>query len=78
VLFLVHYVCVCVSINTYTKKHDNVHIYMYVHIDISMCVQTHTVMVWLRPATKAPHSRPSPCRGVEENGKKQAENGGSG
>jgi len=25
---------------------------------------------WLPPATKAPHSRPSPRRGAEENGKK--------
>jgi len=29
-------------------------------------------------ATKVPRGRPSPCWGVEENGKKQAENGGSG
>jgi len=36
------------------------------------------VMVWLRPATKAPHGHPSPCWGVEENGKKHAEAGGSG
>jgi len=32
------------------------------------------VMVWLRLATKAPHGHPSPRRGAEENGKKQAEN----
>jgi len=32
------------------------------------------VMVWLQPATKAPRGRPSPCRGAEENGKKEAEN----
>jgi len=37
-----------------------------------------TVLVWLRPATKAPRGRPSPRRGAEENGKKQAETGGSG
>ena len=37
-----------------------------------------TVLVWLQPATKAPRGRPSPCQGVEENGKKQAETGGSG
>ena len=36
------------------------------------------VMVWLRPATKAPRGRPSPRCGAEENGKKQAETGGSG
>ena len=36
------------------------------------------VLVWLQPATKAPHGHPSPRRGVEENGKKQAETGGSG
>jgi len=36
------------------------------------------VMVWLQPATKAPRGRPSPCCGAEENGKKQAETGGSG
>jgi len=36
------------------------------------------VMVWLRTATKAPHGRPSPCQDAEENGKKQAETGGSG
>jgi len=36
------------------------------------------VMVWLRPATKAPRSRPSPHRRAEENRKKQAETGGSG
>jgi len=35
-------------------------------------------MVWLQPATNAPHSRPSPRRGAEENGKKEAETGGSG
>jgi len=29
---------------------------------------------WLQPATKAPRSRPSPRRGAEENGNKQAEN----
>jgi len=28
---------------------------------------------WLPPATKAPRGRPSPHRGVEENGKKKAE-----
>jgi len=38
----------------------------------------HIVTVRLRPATKAPRGRPSPHRGVEENGKKQAETGGSG
>jgi len=32
----------------------------------------------LQPATKAPHGHPSPHRGAEENGKKQAETGGSG
>jgi len=36
------------------------------------------VMAWLRPATKAPRGRPSPRQGAEENGKKQAETGGSG
>jgi len=36
------------------------------------------VMVWLQQATKAPRGRPSPRRGAEENGKKQAETGGSG
>jgi len=36
------------------------------------------VMVWLRLATKAPRGRPSPRRDAEENGKKQAETGGSG
>jgi len=36
------------------------------------------VVVWLPPATKAPRGRPSPRRGAEENGKKQAETGGSG
>jgi len=30
------------------------------------------VLVWLWPATKAPHGRPSPRWGVEEYGKKQA------
>ena len=38
----------------------------------------HSVMVWLWPAKKALHGRPSPCRGAEENGKKEAETGGSG
>jgi len=33
-----------------------------------------SVMVWLQPATKASRGRPSPRRGAEENGKKQAEN----
>jgi len=35
---------------------------------------------WFRlpPATKVPCSRPSPCRGAEKNGKKEAETGGSG
>jgi len=33
---------------------------------------------WLQPATKAPRGRPSPHRGSDENGKKQAETGGSG
>jgi len=37
-----------------------------------------SVMVWLRPATKAPRGRPSPHQGAEENEKKQAETGGSG
>jgi len=36
------------------------------------------VMVWLRPALKAPRGCPSPHQGAEENGKKQAETGGSG
>ena len=36
------------------------------------------VMVWLRPATKVPHGRPSPQPGWKENGKKQAETGGLG
>ena len=40
--------------------------------------QLKTVLVWVRPATKAPRSRPSPRWGAEENGKKQAETGGSG
>jgi len=37
-------------------------------------------MFWFRlqPVTKAPRGRPSPRRGAEENGKKQAETGGSG
>jgi len=35
-------------------------------------------MVWLRPATKAPHGSPTPPPGAEKNGKKQAETGGSG
>jgi len=37
-------------------------------------------LFWFRlpPATKAPRGRPSPRRGAEENGKKQAETGGSG
>ena len=35
-------------------------------------------MVWVQPATKAPRGRPSPRRSAEENGKKQAETGGSG
>jgi len=42
----------------------------------SKCV--YLVMVWLRPATKATRDRPSPRWGAEENGKKQAETGGSG
>jgi len=33
-------------------------------------------MVWLRPATQAPRGLPSPRRGAEENGKKEAETGG--
>jgi len=37
-----------------------------------------SVIVWLRPATKVPRGRHSPCWGAEENGKKQAETGGSG
>jgi len=37
-----------------------------------------SVPLWLQPATKAPRGRPSPCQGAEENGKKQAESGGSG
>jgi len=36
------------------------------------------VIVWLRLATKAPHGRPSPRCGAEDNGKKQAKTGGSG
>jgi len=36
------------------------------------------VLVWPQPATKAPRGRPSPRRGAEENGKEQAETGGSG
>jgi len=36
------------------------------------------VLIWLRLATKAPRGHPSPCRGAEENGKKEAETGGSG
>ena len=32
----------------------------------------------LPPATKAPRGRPSPRRRAEENGKKEAETGGSG
>jgi len=36
------------------------------------------VLVWLQPATKVPRGHPSPRLGAEENGKKQAENGGSG
>jgi len=36
------------------------------------------VTVWLRPATKVPRGRPSPRCGGEEDGKKQAETGGSG
>jgi len=37
-------------------------------------------LFWFRLplATKAPRGRPSPRRGAEENGKKQAETGGSG
>jgi len=35
-------------------------------------------MVWLQPAAKVPRGRPSPCWGAKENGKKQAEIGGSG
>jgi len=35
-------------------------------------------MVWLQLARKAPRGRPSPRHSVEENGKKQAETGGSG
>ena len=38
----------------------------------------HIVLVWLQPATKAPRGRHSPRLGAEENGKKQAETGGSG
>jgi len=33
-----------------------------------------SVLVWLSPAKKAPRGLPSPHRGAEENGKKQAEN----
>jgi len=32
------------------------------------------ILVWVQPATKATRGRPSPRRGAEENGKKQAEN----
>jgi len=37
-------------------------------------------LFWFRllPATKAPRGHPSPCRGAEENEKKEAETGGSG
>jgi len=35
-------------------------------------------MVWLRPAIKMPRGRPSPRRGVDENGKTQTETGGLG
>jgi len=38
----------------------------------------YTVLVWLQPATKTPRGHPSPRQGAEENGKKQAETGGSG
>jgi len=38
----------------------------------------HVFWFRLQPATKAPRSHPSPRRGAEENGKKQAETGGSG
>jgi len=37
-----------------------------------------TALVQLQPAKKAPRGRSSPRRGAEENGKKQAETGGSG
>jgi len=43
-----------------------------------MEASTMCVMVWLWLATKEPRGRPSPRQGVEENGKKQAETGGSG
>jgi len=40
----------------------------------------HKLVFWFRlqPVTKAPRGRPSPHQGAEENGKKQAETGGSG
>jgi len=33
---------------------------------------------WLQPVTKAPRGSPYPCWGAEENGRKEAETGGSG
>ena len=41
-------------------------------------VQVQVSCFRLPPATKAPRGRPSPRRGAEENGKKEAETGGSG
>jgi len=41
-------------------------------------IEIRAVLVRLQPATKAPRGHPSPRWGAEENGKKEAETGGSG
>ena len=46
--------------------------------DITTLGSSGGVIVWLQPATKVPCGRPSPRWGAEENGKKEAETGGSG
>jgi len=45
----------------------------YTHFGLQYLSIYVVVLVWLQPATKAPRGHPSPRRGAEENGKKQAE-----
>jgi len=50
-------------------------------VSLHKCKNYFFSLFWFRllqPATKAPRGRPSPRRGAEGNGKKEAETGGSG
>ena len=65
-------------LSLFTTKNKTMLELLIVSWNIFLSKEHAVVMVWLRPATKAPRGRPSPRRGAEENGKKQAETGGSG